>query len=134
MFPAALAQYVKVQEEVTGYLGQEITLPCQFVTNPSSNVQVSQVNWVKESGGKKLNVAVYNPKHGHDYPLERGTDRIQFRILSLADATLIISRLRVSDEGTYICRFAAYPVGNEDGTTNLVVLGKEIQILAKCVG
>ncbi|KAJ6663578.1 hypothetical protein lerEdw1_009657 [Lerista edwardsae] len=117
---SAPTQWVEVQDEVTGYLGQEVTLPCRFAaTRPGANVQVSQVNWVKEAGGKKQNVAVYHPKHGHGYPAEEGSDRIRFRTLSLEDATLVISRLLVSDEGTYTCRFAAYPLGNEDGVTNL---------------
>ncbi|XP_066495150.1 nectin-2 isoform X2 [Tiliqua scincoides] len=125
LLSAVLAEWVKVQDEVTGYLGQEVILPCHFAaTNQGTNIQVSQVNWVKETGGKKQNVAVYHPKQGHYYPTEPGSDRIHFRTLSLEDATLIISRLLVSDEGTYTCRFAAYPLGDEDGVTNLVVLAK----------
>lgn len=30
----------------------------------------------------------------------------------------------MSDEGKYICEYATYPSGNEQGITNLVMLGK----------
>lgn len=34
-----------------------------------------------------------------------------------------IADLRMSDEGKYICEYATYPSGNEQGTTQLIMLG-----------
>ncbi|XP_061453864.1 nectin-2 isoform X2 [Rhineura floridana] len=118
-----IAQSVKVQDEVTGYLGQDVTLPCNFAKT-SSAVKVSQVTWVKEARGRKQNVAVYHPELGPSYPMERDRGRIRFRTQSLEDATLIIGPLNMTDEGTYTCEFATYPLGNEDGITNLIILAK----------
>uniref|UniRef100_A0ACB8FS67 Uncharacterized protein n=1 Tax=Sphaerodactylus townsendi TaxID=933632 RepID=A0ACB8FS67_9SAUR len=118
---AAFAQRVKVRDEVTGYVGQEVTLPCHFAST-SPDIKVSQVTWVKEAGTKKQNVAVYHPDHGPSYPMERGSGRIRFQAQSLQDATLVIGPLRMSDEGTYTCEFATYPLGNEDGVTQLIIL------------
>ncbi|XP_053123003.1 nectin-2 isoform X4 [Hemicordylus capensis] len=116
-------QRVRVRDEVTGYLGQEVILPCNFAAT-ISDIKVSQVTWVKETAGRKQNVAVYHPDHGPSYPMEPVSRRIHFRTPSLEDATLIIDRLLMTDEGTYTCEFATYPLGNEDGVTNLIILAK----------
>ncbi|XP_061453865.1 nectin-2 isoform X3 [Rhineura floridana] len=123
LLSVVIAQSVKVQDEVTGYLGQDVTLPCNFAKT-SSAVKVSQVTWVKEARGRKQNVAVYHPELGPSYPMERDRGRIRFRTQSLEDATLIIGPLNMTDEGTYTCEFATYPLGNEDGITNLIILAK----------
>ncbi|KAM6427844.1 nectin-2 isoform 2-T2 [Liasis olivaceus] len=118
-----LAQQVTVRNEVTGYLGKKVVLPCNIaLTEPE--IKISQVTWGKEVGGKKQNVAVYHPIHGQSYPMEKNSRRIRFLTQSLADATLVIEHLLMTDEGTYTCEFATYPNGNEVGTTNLVVLAK----------
>uniref|UniRef100_A0ABM5ET72 Nectin-2 isoform X1 n=1 Tax=Pogona vitticeps TaxID=103695 RepID=A0ABM5ET72_9SAUR len=116
-----LAQRVKVLHEVTGYMGKEVVLPCNFATT-TPDIKVSQVTWVKEAGGRKQNVAVYHPEHGPSYPMKGNQSRIQFRTPSLEDATLIIKPLLLMDEGTYTCEFATYPLGNEDGVTSLTIL------------
>ncbi|XP_034973412.2 nectin-2 isoform X1 [Zootoca vivipara] len=123
LLSGAIAQRVKVLDEVTGYLGQEVTLPCTFVSM-GTEIKVSQVTWMKEAAGRKQNVAVFHPDHKPSYPLETERGRIRFRTQTLEDATLIIGPLRMADEGTYACEFAAYPSGNENGITNLVVLAK----------
>ncbi|XP_042296548.1 nectin-2 isoform X3 [Sceloporus undulatus] len=119
--PVLLAQRVKVLDEVTGYLGKEVVLPCTFEMS-TPNIKVSQVSWGKEAGGKKQNVAVYHPELGPSYPMNGEGTHIRFRTPSLGDATLVINPLRMTDESTYICEFATYPLGNEDGATHLVIL------------
>ncbi|XP_060114219.1 LOW QUALITY PROTEIN: nectin-2 [Heteronotia binoei] len=123
LLAVVLAQRVKVQDEVTGYVGQEVTLPCNFI-NTSPDIKVSQVTWLKETGTRKQSVAVYHPDHGPSYPTEKGTGHIRFRAPSLQDAALVIGPLRMSDEGIYTCEFATYPLGNEDGVTRLTILAK----------
>ncbi|XP_048683762.1 nectin-2 isoform X2 [Caretta caretta] len=122
LLSVVLTQRVKVRNEVTGYVGDEATLQCLFPTT-SSDVKVSQVTWMKEMGGKKQNVAVYLPDHKPNFPLDN-SGRIRFLNVSLQDATLIIQPLRMGDEGTYICEFATYPHGNEDGVTTLSILAR----------
>ncbi|XP_044290727.1 nectin-2 isoform X3 [Varanus komodoensis] len=125
LLSVAHAQRVNVRNEVTGYLGKEVILPCNFVAN-SPETKVSQVTWVKETGGRKQNVAVFHPDHGPSYPMERDSTRIRFRTPSLEDATLIIDPLLMSDKGTYTCEFATYPLGNEDGFTELIIVAKPV--------
>uniref|UniRef100_A0A8C3HMC0 Nectin cell adhesion molecule 2 n=1 Tax=Chrysemys picta bellii TaxID=8478 RepID=A0A8C3HMC0_CHRPI len=117
-----LTQRVKVRNEVTGYVGDEAMLQCLFPAT-SPDIKVSQVTWMKEMGGKKQNVAVYLPDHKPNFPLDN-SGRIRFLNVSLQDATLIIQPLRMSDEGTYVCEFATYPHGNEDGVTTLSILAR----------
>ncbi|XP_063168361.1 nectin-2 isoform X2 [Candoia aspera] len=122
-FSVVLAQQVTVRDEVTGYLGKKVVLPCNIAaTEPE--MKISQVTWGKGVGGRKQNVAVYHPIHGQSYPMEKNSRRIRFLTQSLADATLVIEHLLMTDEGTYTCEFATYPNGNEVGTTNLVILAK----------
>ncbi|XP_065429965.1 nectin-1-like isoform X2 [Chrysemys picta bellii] len=122
LLAVVLTQRVKVRNEVTGYVGDEAMLQCLFPAT-SPDIQVSQVTWMKEMGGKKQNVAVYLPDHKPNFPLDN-SGRIRFLNLSLQDATLIIQPLRMSDEGTYVCEFATYPHGNEDGVTTLSILAR----------
>ncbi|XP_065276474.1 nectin-2 [Emys orbicularis] len=122
LLSVVLTQRVKVRNEVTGYVGDEAMLQCLFPAT-SPDIKVSQVTWMKEMGGKKQNVAVYLPDHKPNFPLDN-SGRIRFLNVSLQDATLIIQPLRMSDEGTYVCEFATYPHGNEDGVTTLSILAR----------
>lgn len=123
LLSVGLSQMVRVRTEVTGRVGEEAVLPCLFPTSASADTKVSQVTWMKESGGRKQNVAVYLPEHKPNFPLEN-SGRIRFLNVSLQDATLVIQPLRMSDEGIYICEFATYPYGNQDGFTTLSILAR----------
>ncbi|XP_051901463.1 nectin-2-like isoform X1 [Pristis pectinata] len=114
------AQHVKVEPSVSGFLGNQVVLRCQFV-DPAASVTVTQVTWVKDPSGAKQNLAVHNPDLGTNYPTNTG-GRIHFRDPSLRDATLVIDRLLMSDDGIYSCEFATYPEGNQEAATNLTVL------------
>ncbi|XP_067411416.1 nectin-2 isoform X1 [Emydura macquarii macquarii] len=130
LLSAAQAQRVKVRAEVTGYVGDEAKLQCLFAAT-SPDIKVSQVTWIKETGGKKQNVAVYLPGHEPNFPSEN-SGRIRFVNVSLQDATLVIQSLRMSDEGTYVCEFATYPNGNEDGVTRLSILARPTNTAQPC--
>ncbi|XP_078507397.1 nectin-2 isoform X2 [Lissotriton helveticus] len=113
------AQRVKVRDEVTGFVGQDVTLPCTLpIDDPS--IKITQVTWVREAGGKKTNVAVYNPSFGTNLPIKH----IAFLQPSLTEPTLVITGLQMADEGAYTCEFATYPNGNEEGTTKLILLAE----------
>ncbi|XP_059824964.1 nectin-1-like isoform X2 [Hypanus sabinus] len=122
LLAAAVAQHVKVEPAVFGFVGNQVVLRCQFV-DPASSVQVTQVTWVKDPSGAKINMAVHNPKYGTNYPVDTN-NRIHFRNASLTDASLVIDRLLMSDDGIYSCEFATYPEGNQEAATNLTVLAE----------
>ncbi|XP_072122192.1 nectin 1b-like isoform X2 [Mobula birostris] len=118
----AVAQHVKVEPAVFGYVGNQVVLRCQFV-DPDSNIEVTQVTWVKDPSGAKQNLAVHNPHFGTNYPVDT-KERIHFRNASLTDASLVIDHLLMTDDGIYSCEFATYPEGNQEAATNLTVLAK----------
>ncbi|XP_048379801.1 nectin-1-like [Stegostoma tigrinum] len=120
------AQNVKVEPFVSGFVGQPATLRCQIV-DPDRTLQITQVTWMKDPTTSKINLAVYNPDYGTNYPTDTG-GRIHFRHVTDGDATLIIDRLEMADDGIYSCEFATYPDGNQDATTNLTVLAKPVNI------
>ncbi|KAI4811485.1 hypothetical protein KUCAC02_014390 [Chaenocephalus aceratus] len=56
--PVLEAQEVKVEPEVTGYLGEEVTLRCQFIPGPKDDI-ISQVEWELETpAGDKIFIIV----------------------------------------------------------------------------
>ncbi|XP_060708709.1 nectin-1-like isoform X1 [Hemiscyllium ocellatum] len=116
------AQNVKVEPFIYGYVGNQAVLRCQFV-DPDNSLQVTQITWMKNPTTTKVNLAVYNPDFGVNYPTDTG-GRIHFRQVTNMDATLIIDRLEMEDDGIYSCEFATYPDGNQDATTNLTILAK----------
>ncbi|XP_048476492.1 nectin-2-like isoform X2 [Rhincodon typus] len=126
MWTVCDAQNVKVEPFVYGFVGQQATLRCQIV-DPDSTLQITQVTWMKDPTTSKINLAVYNPDYGINYPTDTG-GRIRFRQVNNRDATLIIDRLEMADDGIYSCEFATYPDGNQDATTNLTILAKPVNI------
>ncbi|XP_041081645.1 nectin-2-like [Polyodon spathula] len=121
---AAHSQRVKVEPEVSSYPGQDITLRCSF-SDPTGEVKKSQVTWIRETpDGKKVNIAVFNPQFGASYPEKSIEGRIAFRDPSLQDPSIILQGITMGDEGNYICEYATYPSGNEEGMTKLFVLAK----------
>lgn len=120
----SLAQHVRVEHSVSGFVGSQLALRCQFV-DPGKTVTVTQVAWVKDPAGTKINLAVHNPDLGTTYPsVPEIGDRFRFRAPSLTDATLIIDPLQMRDDGIYSCEFATFPEGNQEGTTNLTILAR----------
>ncbi|XP_034772085.2 nectin-1 isoform X1 [Acipenser ruthenus] len=121
---AADSQRVKVEPEVSSFPGQDVTLRCSF-SDPTGEVKKSQVTWIRETpDGKKVNIAVFNPQFGASYPEKSIDGRIAFRAPSLQDPSIVLQRITMGDEGNYICEYATYPSGNEEGTTRLFVLAK----------
>ncbi|KAL7875180.1 hypothetical protein SRHO_G00061500 [Serrasalmus rhombeus] len=119
------AQRVKVQSEVVSYPGQDVTLRCQF---PSpGQTQLTQVSWIFETAaGVRTNIAVFHPNFGINYPTSPVSGRVSFTIdpPQLGSPTIQITDITMADEGRYICEYATYPSGNEQGITNLVILAK----------
>lgn len=86
-----------------------------------------QVTWIYEpKEGERINIAVFHPNFDPNYPDSPVKGRVSFTPSppSLASPSIQISEVRMTDEGRYICEYATYPSGNEQGITHLVMLGK----------
>lgn len=86
-----------------------------------------QVTWIYEpKEGERINIAVFHPNFDPNYPDSPVKGRVSFTPSppSLASPSIQISDVRMTDEGKYICEYATYPSGNEQGITYLVMLGK----------
>ncbi|KAF7708256.1 nectin-2 isoform X2 [Silurus meridionalis] len=120
------AQKVKVEPEVVSYPGETVVLRCQF-PDPGQT-QLTQVSWILEkSSGARTNIAVFHPGFGVNYPMPSPVQgRVSFTMdpPSLANPTIQITDIEPTDEGKYICEYAAYPTGNEKGVSSLVILAK----------
>ncbi|KAI4896713.1 hypothetical protein NFI96_032879, partial [Prochilodus magdalenae] len=120
----SLAQYVKVLPEVVSYTGQTVALPCQFAGR--GQIQVTQVSWIFETTtGVRTSIAIFNPAYGVNYPKSPMAGRVGFTTEppQLENPTIQITDIKKTDEGKYICEYASYPSGNEQGITRLTIQG-----------
>uniref|UniRef100_A0A8C5WI10 Nectin cell adhesion molecule 2 n=1 Tax=Leptobrachium leishanense TaxID=445787 RepID=A0A8C5WI10_9ANUR len=108
------AQEVNVKDNLVGYLGQEVVVPCSFLAKDSS-VQLTMVIWYRNN----VNIGAYSPQHNTSFQ-ESGT-RLSFVNPSQKNADLRISKLLATDEGTYTCEVSTFPVGNLKGMSKLTV-------------
>lgn len=121
----ASGQRVKVEPEVSSYPGQSVTLRCAFAD--PTEVQLTMVTWIYEpKDGERINIAVLHPKFQPNYPESPVKGRVSFVVdpPNLSSPSIQISDVRMSDEGRYICEYATYPRGNEQGIVYLVMLAK----------
>ncbi|KAJ8334410.1 hypothetical protein SKAU_G00400490 [Synaphobranchus kaupii] len=116
-------QHVKVEAELESYPGQMVNLRCQFMG--SEGIRLTQVSWIWEpKEGQRENIAVFHPQFGESYPASALKGRVRFLHGSLDNPSISITDVRMTDEGKYVCEYATYPSGNEQGTTSLVMLAK----------
>lgn len=73
--------------------------------------------------GDRHNIAVFHPQYGASFPNKDFDGRVSFTKGSLENPSIRIDKLRMADAGRYICEYATYPSGNEQGTTTLIMLG-----------
>ncbi|XP_019481838.1 PREDICTED: nectin-2 isoform X3 [Hipposideros armiger] len=162
LLPETGAQDARVQmpPEVRGRLGDTVELPCHLLSQgPKGNV--SQVTWQRLDPPKEgQSVAAFHPSHGLSFPSPQfSKDRLSFLTMGqspgarqgpemeMRDATLVLRRLTVEDEGNYSCEFATFPQGTSRGVTWLraiaqpenhaekqeVTLSQEPVPVARCV-
>ncbi|XP_071326933.1 nectin-2-like isoform X2 [Trachinotus anak] len=116
LLPVLEAHRVNVQPEVTGYLGQDVTLPCQFIQE-SGNASITQVQWdLLQPEGEPITIVVSSSQFGvniPDSPLKGGLD--------ITEQSLTIKDVEMRDAGLYRCTIATFPLGSFVGTTKLVV-------------
>nr|XP_019948581.1 PREDICTED: nectin-2 isoform X1 [Paralichthys olivaceus] len=121
----AAGQRVKVEAEVLSYPGQTVNLRCAFTDE--TGIQLTMVTWIYEpKEGDRINIAVFHPKFDPSYPDSPMKGRVSFSSPQpkLDSPSIQISDVRMTDEGRYICEYATYPIGNEQGITYLVMLAK----------
>ncbi|XP_034030328.1 nectin-2 isoform X3 [Thalassophryne amazonica] len=124
---AVSGQRVKVEPEVASYPGQTVNLRCAF--NDPSGVDLTMVTWIYEPKvGERINIAVLHPDHlnNPNYPDSPVKGRVSFMNSppTLTSPSIQITDVRMTDEGKYICDYATYPTGNEQGITYLIMLAK----------
>nr|XP_046183603.1 poliovirus receptor homolog isoform X2 [Oncorhynchus gorbuscha] len=120
---AASCQRVRVVPEVEAYPAESVDLRCQFVDG--GNTKLTQVSWIWEpTEGQRDNIAVFHPIYGESFPESPFSGRVRFIQGTLTNPSITISSLKMADAGRYTCEYATYPSGNEQGTTNLVILAK----------
>ncbi|KAM4736710.1 nectin-2 isoform 1-T1 [Anableps anableps] len=120
-------QRVKVDPEISSYPGQTVNLRCSF-PDPTG-IQLTMVTWIYEpKEGERMNIAVFHPSYGPNYPNSPVKGRVSFKPASpdLSSPSIEISDVRMTDEGRYVCEYATYPDGNEQGITQLIMLAKPV--------
>uniref|UniRef100_UPI003AAAFB0A myelin protein P0-like isoform X1 n=2 Tax=Centroberyx gerrardi TaxID=166262 RepID=UPI003AAAFB0A len=116
------AQDIRVWPEVIGYLGRDVTLPCQFIKGPSDSF-FNQVQWdLLPPDGKKIPIIVSNIKYGDYIANTTLKGRVDIADSSKGDHSLIIRDVKMADGGRYTCSIATFPSGSFEGTTTLIVL------------
>ncbi|XP_026226356.1 nectin-2 isoform X3 [Anabas testudineus] len=118
-------QRVKVEPEVSSYPGQTVNLRCAFTD--ATGIQLTMVTWIYEpKDGDRINIAVFHPNYDPNYPDSPVKGRVSFTPSppNLDSPSIQISDVKMTDEGKYICEYATYPRGNEQGITYLVMLAK----------
>ncbi|KAF3692104.1 Nectin-2 Herpes virus entry mediator B [Channa argus] len=123
--PGVSGQRVKVEPEVSSYPGQTVNLRCAFTD--STGIQLTMVTWIYEpKDGERINIAVLHPSYNPNYPDSPVKGRVAFTPSppNLNSPSIQISNVTMTDEGKYICEYATYPSGNEQGITYLVMLAK----------
>ncbi|XP_054637159.1 nectin-2 isoform X3 [Dunckerocampus dactyliophorus] len=121
----ASGQLVKVEPEVLSYPGQTVNLRCAFAD--TTGIQLTMVTWIYEpKEGERMNIAVLHPSFDPNYPDSPLMGRVRFvqNPADMANPSIQISDVRMTDEGKYICDYASYPGGNKQGITNLIMLSK----------
>lgn len=112
------AQADNVWPVVTGYVGHDVTLPCQFI--PGQKVNITQVQWELEPpDGIKIKVLVFSSTFGVNI-----SEPFLKRTVELEEQSLVIRNVEMGDAGSYTCSVAAFPSGSHQGTTNLLVKGE----------
>lgn len=120
--PVLEAQQLNVLPEVTGYLGQDVILPCEF-TQGSKNVSITQSQWsILQQEGEPVNIIVVSSQFGPSISNSTLKGRVEPDGQSLR-----IKGVEMRDAGSYICTLTTFPLGTLEGTTQLVVRGEYIK-------
>lgn len=115
----AVLEAQQVQQEVTAYLGNDVTLQCQSIPQ-GENGHISQFQWdLKQKEGNEITIIVSNKQFGDNTSDTFLKDRVKTEELSLK-----IRNVELGDAGLYTCTISTFPLGSLKRSTNLIVLGK----------
>lgn len=114
LLPALEAQKLSVLPEVTGYVGQDVTLPCHFIKSPNNTI--TQVQWSLRGEGHDTTIVVSNSHRGVSIPESHLKGRV-----AITEQSLIIRDVNMEDEGSYTCTISAFPSGSFTDKTILTV-------------
>ncbi|XP_056902119.1 nectin-3-like protein isoform X1 [Takifugu flavidus] len=121
LLPVSPAQRIVSPAVVTGYLRQNVSLPCKFIPGPT-NDQITQVQWgFKENEWNETIILVSNQELGikiHDTFLK---DKV-----AIKEQALIISHLEERDAGAYTCKISAFPGGSFGASIQLLVEAEQL--------
>lgn len=104
---------------MTGYVGHDVTLPCQFIQG-QKDIKITQVQWsLKPPEGKEIIIIAFSSLHGVNVPETFLKGRVE-----IEEQSLMIRDVEKGDAGSYTCSITTFPSGSFEGTTNLVVQGE----------
>ncbi|XP_030601311.1 nectin-3-like protein isoform X4 [Archocentrus centrarchus] len=110
---------IVVPEKVNAVLGKNITLGCRIEVGP--NLSFTQSSWERRLPSGTITLAVFNPQFGTSYSSEY-VKRISFVSPSIRDATITLEGVDFRDIGSYTCKVATFPLGNNQASTYVNVL------------
>ncbi|CDQ92341.1 unnamed protein product [Oncorhynchus mykiss] len=115
-----LEAQVSVEPQVTGYLGNDVTLRCKLLQG-----NLIQAEWQWEiSDTEKFTIAVFSPNLGQNISESPLKGRLEFAGASTGDSSITIKDVEMTDAGKYICLLTVFPSGSIARTTILTVLSK----------
>lgn len=112
---------IVVPDKVNAVLGKNITLGCRIEVGP--NLSFTQSSWERRLPSGAVTLAVFHPQFGTSYSPEYGK-RVSFVSPSIRDATITLEGVDFRDIGSYTCKVATFPLGNNQASTYVNVLGK----------
>ncbi|XP_078264803.1 nectin 1b-like [Rhinoraja longicauda] len=117
--------FVETKENLAAVLGENVTFTC--TTHLKG---ILQVTWQKLDGQSEDNIATFNERFG---PKVFGsfTDRVSILPSNQQESTLVLSGVKLEDEGCYQCVFTTFPTGSNIGKTCLTVLEKQSDEIPK---
>ncbi|XP_064802272.1 T-cell immunoreceptor with Ig and ITIM domains-like isoform X2 [Oncorhynchus masou masou] len=117
---SVLEAQVSVEPQVTGYLGNDVTLRCKLIQG-----DLIQAEWQWEmSDTKRFSIAVFNPNLGQNISGSPLKGRLEFAGASTGDSSITIKDVEMTDAGKYICLLTVFPSGSFERTTILTVLNQ----------
>uniref|UniRef100_A0AAZ3P555 Ig-like domain-containing protein n=1 Tax=Oncorhynchus tshawytscha TaxID=74940 RepID=A0AAZ3P555_ONCTS len=116
----SLTSFPPVEPQVTGYLGNDVTLRCKLLQG-----NLTQAEWQWEiSDTEKSTIAVFSPNLGQNISGSPLKGRLEFAGASTGDSSITIKEVEMTDAGKYICLLTVFPSGSFERTTILTVLSK----------
>ncbi|XP_048396278.1 nectin-1-like isoform X2 [Stegostoma tigrinum] len=106
---------VETQENITAVLGGNVTFSCTSYLK-----DILDVTWQKLNGQSEDNIATFSEKTGGSFSVSF-SGRAAFKPSRVQVSTIVLSGVRLEDEGCYHCVFNTSRTGQNIGKTCLTV-------------